>query len=414
VKTSTEDNLQDAWATLPALEDPYPVIKRFRDEQPVFRTPEDYWFVTTYELVNSVVRTPALWASNHMVHSKGAASDPYLNDPRRGTFSEIYRRVIMFQDGADHKRLRRLSQPVFSPRKMESFRTTIRQAVDIQLDEAIEAAGSSRETDIIASLTLPMPTRIILDMFGLPQTEAPRFYETTDFIIPPIERGSPEEWFTLADEVFQRQMDFITAVAQERRGRAEGDLLQLIAEAEDDSGERLSDLELVGFVTFLVTAGYETTANTFGNGLYWLLQHPEQVAALQNDPSLVPQAVEEMLRYDVATRNAGPRFATEDTTLGGQRIRKGEKVLASIHGANRDPNKFADPDRFDITRDPNPHLSFIAGPHACLGMPLARIELQEALKSLLERIPDLTLDAEVHDWHRSLMIRGLDSLPVRW
>jgi cytochrome P450 len=207
-------------------------------------------------------------------------------------------------------------------------------------------------------------------------------------------------------------MPFILELAHDRRARPARDVLsQLIGESID--GDTLTDVELIAMITFAVTAGYETTANTLTNGIYWLLRNPEQWERVQREPELIPTATEEIIRYDVATRAAGPRFAVDDTELGGMPIRRGDMVKVCIHAANHDPAVFERPDEFEVDRSPNPHLSFATGPHVCLGNALARVEIQSALEAILERLPGLRLAGEA-EWQSSFVIRGLKALPVTW
>jgi cytochrome P450 PksS len=214
-----------------------------------------------------------------------------------------------------------------------------------------------------------------------------------------------------ADRAFRAAADLVVALAAERRTSPRDDLLTALVEAADGS-DRLSDDELVAMVIILVVAGHETTANTLCTGVLHLLERPGLLDQLRHEPAAIPTAVEELLRYDAATRNSVARYAVDDIEVGDQLVRKGDKVFVSLHAANHDPAAFADPLRLDLTRSPNRHIGFGGGAHYCLGAAVARMELQVALGALLERYPGIELAGEP-TWRPSFIIRGLESLPLR-
>jgi hypothetical protein len=204
---------------------------------------------------------------------------------------------------------------------------------------------------------------------------------------------------------------FFTELAAAGRPDPRDDLVTAIVCAEEE-GSHLSDLEVMAMIAFIVTAGYETTAYTLANGLYVLLSG-EGLPDADSDPSIISGCAEEMLRYAAAPRTAAPRIATRDTEIRGVPIAEGDMVICNLQAANRDPEVFDDPHRFDPKRSPNPHLAFSVGPHVCLGAPLARIELQESLLAIAESLPTLELAGEP-TWKASWLIRAADTLPVRW
>ncbi|MER5671057.1 cytochrome P450 [Pseudonocardia alni] len=409
MSVNPQNDIHDAFAELPYLDDPGPLYGRLRSEAPVLRSPNGFWYVSSYELVNQAIRRPAVFACD-----KSTAldeGDPYTRDPQNRRYSKVMASIILSQDGDVHRRLRNIVKDVFSRRGIATFRTLVRSAIDAQFDEAVDGVPG-RAFDLKERFCLPIPTKIILQIFGVPPAEAHRFYEMSDTIIRPLDAGTPDQWHEHASAVFDRHWQFVVDAAEERRRAPGDDLLTRIATAREN-GAYLSDIELVAFVSFLITAGYETVANTFANGVHRLLQHPDQLAALRADPSRLPAAVEEILRYEPATRNTAPRFVAQETELGGHTLHRGEMVYLGLQSANRDPAVFADPESFDTTRSPNPHLGFGAGPHACIGMALARLELEEGLSALLARFPTLRAGGEPQ-WRRSMIIRGLESLPVQW
>jgi cytochrome P450 len=398
----------DAPALVAGLDDPYPFLAALRKATPVRKTAQ-FWALTRWEDINGVLRDSGTWLVDHLANAT-PESAPYLVDPNQGPWFQVYSAIINFRDGETHRRLRKILSPLFTPRGTEKFRDQVRATIDAQLEEAM--SGDECAMDLQKDFGLPMPTRIILDILGLPQEEGYRFYETTDLIVPPPSRGTPDEWFANADEVITKHSEYVLKVAAEREHSPADDLLSRIA-AVDKDGDKLDDTELMGMVAFLVAAGYETTANALSNGVYWLLRNPDQLELLRNDRSLMPSAVEEILRYEGPTRSPAPRFAAEDTEVGGELIRKGERIWLSLPAANRDPEVFEDPDDFDITRDPNPHIAFAAGPHFCVGSPLARMELQIGIEALLDRLPEMRLAGQPR-WAGNHWVRGLESLPIEW
>jgi cytochrome P450 len=391
------------------LQDPYPVLAEMRETDPVFRM-KDGWLVSSYDLVNAVVRDQKSWLNSHVTFGT-PETVPYIIDPKQGNWSQVFGTMVNFVDGQQHRRLRQMVAPLFTPRGVEQFRTRVKEAIESQLDEAMaKTPGSMNLKDDFA---FPMPTRVILEIFGLPQEESYRFYELADLIMPPPHRASPAEWFEHADEISDRHFDYILAEAEARRKEATDDLLTRIAGPAPD-GDQLTDTELLGMVAFFVAAGYETTASTVTNGVHLLLRHPDQFQMLREDRSLLPSAIEELLRYEGPSRNAAPRFAAADTELGGVEIKMGEMIWPAVAAANRDPAHFDEPERFDITRTPNDHLAFSAGPHFCLGRPLARMEIEVGLEAMLDRLPATLREDGPAEWEDSLVIRKMKSLPVAW
>ena len=248
-------------------------------------------------------------------------------------------------------------------------------------------------------------------MLGIGHEEVERFVAVAESLIAMHEPTASEETLEEADRVFREAADVVLELAERRRAAPEDDLLTALVEAHD-STDKLGADELVSMVLLLVVAGHETTANTLSTGLYHLLEDPSSLAMLRDEPSLIPSAVEELVRYDAATRNTVARYATTDVEIGGQLVRRGEKLFVGLHPANHDPAVFERPLELDLRRSPNRHIGFNIGPHFCLGAGLARMELQIALAALLHRYPSIELAGEV-EWKPSFIIRGLESLPLR-
>lgn len=380
---------------------------RVRNEAPVYRTPLGYWWVTRHDLVGEVVRNDARFSSDPSVGAAGAVP-PWVS--QGGPASRIFAECLVFVDGAAHTRLRRLVRDVFTPRFIRQYTDQMRATVGRLLDEAV-AKGD--EGDFLGDFSNLLPTTVILELIGLSQSELERFHTLAFHFLAKHFPVDIEEWAEAADPVVLETARLILDRAEERRQEPTSDLLSALANVEEE-GDRLTDDELVAMVMFLVIAGYETTANTLTNGVFDLLRFRDQWERLKADPSLVDSAVEEILRFEGSVRNGPPRFATDDVELGGRTIPKGDRVYVCLAAANRDPAVFSDPGTFDIGRSPNPHIQFSQGAHFCLGHALARLEMKVTLEALITRLPDLQLVEPVPAWKNHFVIRGFESLPVRW
>jgi cytochrome P450 len=366
----------------------------------VYRTPFDFWYVTRYDLANAIMRGDAAWS----VAASSASSSGHDHD---GFAFQVMARMLLTMDGVDHSRLRRLVSTIFTGRAAERLRDKVQASVERQLD----GVAGRTEVDLFSDVAQLLPTEVILDVLGIGHEHAPAAVAVADSLIAMHEPTAGEATLAEADRAFRAAADLVVALAADRRTSPRDDLLTALVQAADGS-DRLSDDELVAMVIILVVAGHETTANTLCTGMLHLLQDEGALAALRADPTLVPSAVEELLRYDAATRNSVARYAVDDIEVGGATIRKGDKLFVSLHAANHDPAEFADPLALDLTRTPNRHIGFGGGAHYCLGAAVARMELQVALAALLERYSGIELAGEPV-WRRSFIIRGLESLPLR-
>ncbi|MFB0843093.1 cytochrome P450 family protein [Paenibacillus oleatilyticus] len=307
-------------------------------------------------------------------------------------------------DPPDHTRLRRLASKAFTPHTIEGLRPRIQQIADELLD-AVQERG---RMDLITDFAYPLPITVISEMLGIPAADRDQFREWTRKLLNASLDPKQED---TVSEVLDKFVEYIKTLLAEKRTHPGNDVTSGLVQAHDE-GDQLSENELLSTIWLLIVAGHETTVNLIGNGIVALLQHPEQMRLLRSDPSLLPSAVEELLRY------AGPvmiasRFASEDVTVHGKDIRKGEMVLVSLAGANVDPHHFSNPEALDITREENEHLAFGKGIHLCLGAPLARLEGQIAFGTLLQRLPHLRLAVAPQQltYNRSTL-RSLTNLPV--
>jgi cytochrome P450 PksS len=378
----------------------YPFYARLRAEAPVYPTAlpdgQRAWLITRYDDVVMVLK------DERFAKDRSHALKQFWIP---GAFKGLARNML-HRDGADHARLRALVQKAFSPRLVEQMRPRVQGLADGLLD----AAQRRGRLDLIRDYAQPIPTTIIAEMLGVPVADRHRFQRWSRAIVS----VSPSFWGMLtAIPPLWAFMRYIRKLVRARRAAPRDDLLSALVHAKE-AGEQLSEGEVVAMVCLLLIAGHETTVNLIGNGMLALLQHPEQMEKLRNDPSLIRSAVEELLRFDGPLETATDRFAAEDLTAAGVTIPRGEIVFAAIGSANRDERQFADPDALDITREPSKHLAFGLGAHYCLGAPLARLEGQVAINALLRRTSRLRLAVApgALRWRRGLAVRGLEALPV--
>jgi cytochrome P450 len=385
--------------------DPFPFYARLRAEAPAYRmtlpTREPAWLITRYDDVAMVLKDGRFVKDTANALTPGEAANQRWF---RKLFKSLKRSMLNL-DPPDHTRLRGLVK-AFSPRLIEQMRGRI----EVLTDELLDAARGRGRMDLIRDYAMPLPSTIIAEMLGVPAEDRHSFHRASNAIISAASsswamvKAVPGAWSLLR---------YIRQIVRKRRADPRDDLVSALARAEE-AGDRLSEDELLAMIFLLLVAGHETTVNLIGNGLLALLENPDQMDRLRNDPALIRPALEELLRYSCPVEMATERYTREDVTIAGVTIPRGEMVFAVIASANRDDRQFADPDTLDLTREPNRHLAFGLGPHFCLGAPLARLEGQVAISTLLRRVPDLRLTGapDVPRWRRGLLLRGLESLPV--
>jgi pimeloyl-[acyl-carrier protein] synthase len=381
------------------IEDPYPTYHRLRREDPVFQSPLGFWVLTRYEDVVAALRDPRL--AKQAIASVVAA--------RFGTPVPAVGLSMLDRDPPDHTRLRGLVSKAFTPRVVEGLRPHIQSIVD----DLLARVEGQRSMDLIEEFAYPLPVIVICQMLGVPVEDRDRFRQWG----LDIARGLDTIMLPPDSEVGRRSTaarqalaDYFRALIAERRVRPRPDLLSDLIAAEE-AGDKLSTDELLATCILLLVAGHETTVNLIGNGTLALLRHPAELGRLREDPGLIGSAVEELLRYDGPVQRTA-RIPSEDVTFGDRTIPKGELVMPFIGAADRDPAQFPDPDRLDIGRADNRHIAFGWGIHFCLGAPLARLEGQIAIGTLVQRLPELALAADRPEHRLSLTLRGLVSLPV--
>jgi cytochrome P450 len=382
--------------------DPHPLLRRMREHAPVYRhvspSGRAFWYLTRYADVQRALLDPDLGRQLDRLPDELAA--PH----RRCAFDPLamVRRNVFHLDPPDHTRLRRLMGPAFGARTVATIERRLGQVVDELVDGMAAAEG---EVDVIEALALPLPVLVVAELVGFPLRDLAR-----------LRRWSDEMRSRNAIRVRTAGMEFIAYVNEridERRAHPGDDLLSRLIRAEE-TGDRLSHTELISSVFQLLLAGDETTVNLVGNGVLELLRHPDQLARLRARPELIDSAVEEVMRFNGPVGHSQPLYALADIAIGGSVIPRGDTVVPVLLAANRDPAVFAEPDVFDIGRDPNRHLGFGHGIHFCLGAALARLQARAAIGTLVHRFPDLALavDPAALEWTPDLFLHGVRRLPV--
>ncbi len=364
------------------------------------------WFVTRYDDVVAM-----LLDDERFVRDPELALDDEQLAEMRAELPDDFRFIenhMLNKDGADHRRLRRLVTKAFTPRTVEQLRPRIQEIAD-ELIDAVEAQGS---TDLVESFAFPLPITVIAELLGIPAADRDRFRAWSDAIVSPA----------LTPEALQQTvmllMEFIAYLRElfaARREAPRDDLVSALIQAED-GGDTLAEDELYAMVVLLIVAGHETTVSLIGNAVLALLNHPPALEALREDPAQIPAAVEELLRYDGPVERTLNRWAADDVELGGALIRKGDGIIAILNSANHDEGRFSRPDELDLERADNKHIAFGRGSHYCLGAPLARLEAEIALATLLRRLPVLRLAIPKDElrWRAVPLFRSLAALPVAW
>ncbi|MER7998024.1 cytochrome P450 [Streptomyces sp. NPDC095613] len=390
--------------------DPYPAYAWLREHAPVHRATlpsgVDAWLVTRYEDAKQALADSRL-SKNPVHHAEPAHARGKTGIP--GERNADLMTHLLNIDPPDHTRLRRLVSKAFTPRRVALFAPRVQELTDQLIDDF---AGRG-EADLIHDFAFPLPIYAICDLLGVPREDQDDFRDWAGMMIR--HGGGPRGGVARS---VKKMRGYLAELIHRKRENPGEDLISGLIRASDH-GEHLTENEAAAMAFILLFAGFETTINLIGNGMYALLRNPDQKALLQQalergDSRLLETAVEELLRYDGPVELATWRYATRPLRIGGQDIGQGEPVLVVLAAADRDPDRFADPDRLDLGRRDNQHLGYGHGIHYCLGAPLARLEAQTALATLLTRLPDIRLAQDPADlrWRGGLIMRGLRTLPV--
>lgn len=384
---------------------PYPVYDLLRSNMPLFHWQDwGMWFLTRYEDCAAILRDPRVGHEilNFMTRDELGWGDPVASQQ---PLNAVMAGWMLMRDPPTHTRLRGLVHKAFTPRVIERLRDRIQAITDELIDGALAKGGM----DVIADFAFPLPITVIAELLGVPTSDMDDIRRWSRALAFTLELTTDPSVYDEGSVNAAEFAGYLRDMANQRRRAPQDDLLSglLAAEAE---GDKLTEDELIATCVLLLLAGHETTVNLIGNGLYALLTHPDQWALLKANPTLTRSAVEECLRFDSPVQMTS-RTVLHDVEFNGVTFQRGQQVATMFGAANHDPEKFANPSTFDITRDPNPHMAFGNGIHFCLGAPLARLEGQIAFETLARRLPDLKLAGDP-ERRSTYILRGFSALRV--
>ena len=393
------------------IADSYPRYHQLRSEDPVhWHQGINAWVLTRYSDVLAALRDQRLSADRI---SGLTAQLPEPVQERFQPLTQVFSDMMLMSDPPDHTRLRGLANKAFTPRVIEGMRSSIQATVDELVDGVANRRPKGRhgQTDIVDDLAYPLPAIVIAGMLGVAPADRDQFRKWSNDLAAFL--GSIRmvaETVGAAQQSALEMSEYLRSIIGQRRSEPREDLISALVAVEEE-GDRFSEAELFSMCILLLVAGHETTTNLIGNGLLALLQHPQQMEKLRDDPALIETAVEEFLRYDSPVQSTA-RIAMEEVEIGGRRIAEGDRISITLGAANRDPEQFPDPDRLDVTRQENRHVGLGFGIHFCLGSALARMEGQITINTVLRRMPDIRLAGQELEWRYNPVFRGLKSLPV--
>lgn len=385
--------------------DPYPTLARFRATDPVHMDGFGVWYVLRHADVHALNRDVRLgrdlrkWMGYPLLR-------PYLAD---SPLERCVERWMFSLDAPQHTRLRKLVARAFTPRAVEAMHRDIEREADDLLDRL--AAGAPEGVELLSGFAQAFPIRVIARVLGLSLDVYEALRRWSGAIAKVLEPTARKADRLTANAGVIEMTAYLLEQVSARRERRTNDVVSILLAAEDD-GDRLTEDELVAQLVMMFVAGHETTTNLIGNGMLALARHPQQLERLRSDSSLLPSAIEEMLRFE-SPANTNARVTHEEIVVGDKTIGAGQLVMCMLGAANRDPEVFADPDRFDVARTSNPHQSFGGGVHFCIGAPLARLEARIAFERLLRRWPEIHVDESGVRWRPLVNLRGLGQLPLR-
>jgi len=381
--------------------DPYPAFARARAAAPVqWHEGLGLWLAFTHTEANAALRDRRL---GRIWRDKEPAE-------RFGSFNLIHRNAILEMEPPDHTRLRRLISTAFARGHVERLRPWVEDLAGRLVDGLVERSGGTEPVDVLSGMAEQLPVDVIAELLGVPVADRPLLRPWSNAIVKMYEYGRTAAVEDAAERAAAEFVAYLRELAADRRRSPGEDLLSHLVSVRDAEGDRLTEDELVTTCILLLNAGHEATVNVSGNGLLALLEHPDQLQRLREDPAQLPTAIEELMRFD-SPLQLFERTATEDVEIGGITVERGQKIAALLGAANHDPAVFAGPETLDVGRTDNPHISFGAGIHFCIGAPLARVELQASFGALLGRTSRLELGRPARR-RPEFVIRGLAELPV--
>jgi cytochrome P450 len=390
------------------MQRPYEILKRFRSagrvHHVVFPHGADVWLVTRYDDVRQLLSDPRVSKDGQRMNEMFARhTGTFVEDEKPDVgFDDELSQHMLNSDPPRHTRLRGLVSKAFTLRRMEAFRPRIEQLVEQMLD----SLDGRDDVDLVSEYAQPLPIVIICDVLGIPFEDREMFQR---WAVQLVGAGQDPE---VVEAASKNVYEYGKQVIEAKRANPDDDMMSALARGSDE--DRLTDDELTAMIFLFTVAGHITSQHTLSNGILALLSHPEELAKLRADPSLIPAAIDELMRYDGPVGVATFRFTAEEVTVGDVVIPAGEIMALSMLSAHRDGERFPDPDRLDVTRRPNGVLAFGHGHHFCIGQPLAKIQTEIALVRLLARYPDLRLMADPDElqWESSTLLRGVINLPV--
>ncbi|MCS4304856.1 cytochrome P450 [Chryseobacterium sp. BIGb0232] len=388
------------------IQNPFPVYAYMRETSPIkkvsFGNGQAFWMVTKYEDAIQIFRNPIFVKDIRKVTPQEGKESAMNN-------SMLFSHHLLNMDPPEHTKMKRLIQKAFTPKLVEKMRPQIQKMANDLIDVKVATADSM---DIISEYALPLPISIISELLGIPSKDKELFRRWSNIILNIDSNVSAEERMTLIPSAIQGFTEYLHQILDERRKQPKEDLITALLQAQEED-ENLNEQELLSTIFLLFAAGYETSVNLIGNGILLLIENPSQLDKLRQNPTLIHSAIEEMLRKDPPVLLASERYPIEDTEINGTLIPKGELVLICIGSANHDECKFVEPDKFDIERKDNKHLSFGSGIHFCTGASLGKVEAEIAICTLLERFPHFSLaENTVLKFKMNSIMRGLDKLPI--
>ena len=387
--------------------DPYPLYQALRESAPVYWSEAwRCWILTRYDDIQAILRDSRRFTSLDRLTSTVKPDLPEAVWEQIQPLVRHFNEGLVNVDPPDHTRLRNLVHKAFTAPTISKLQGYVQQLVDQLLDK-VQGDG---HMDLVRDLAYPLPVNVIAELLGVPLKDHDKLRRWSSVSMEFMTTPRPSAGVLVrSQKAILNLRDFFRKIYIQRRQHPDDKLVSTLLAVRDE-GDRLSEDELLSTCVTLLVAGHTTTTSLISNAVLFLLQHPDQLRKLRENPALIEGAVEESLRFD-APFQRNRRIAKEDVTIDGKQIGQGQLVLAFLGAANRDPSHFPDPDGFDIERRPNRHISFGAGVHFCLGASLSRLEAKIAINTILSRMPDLRLGSETLEWENSLL-RGLKALPV--
>ncbi|OLQ56019.1 cytochrome [Bacillus licheniformis] len=380
------------------LKNPYPFYERLRAVHPIHKgsfLKYPGWYVTGYEEAAAILKDARFKVRTPLPETSIKYQDLQC----------VQNRMMLFQNQPDHRRLRTMASGAFTPRMAECYRSYIDETVRRLLDQV----QGEKKMEVISDFAFPLASFVIANIIGVPEEDREQLKDWAASLIQTIDFTRSRKALTEGNHIAVQAMAYFRELIQKRKRHPQQDMISMLLKGKEKN--KLTEEELASTCLLLAIAGHETTVNLISNSILCLIQHPEQLLKLKESPDLIGSAIEECLRYESPTQMTA-RVASEDIDISGVTIRQGEQVYLLLGAANRDPNRFTNADVFDLTRSPNPHLSFGHGHHVCLGSSLARLEAQIAINTLLHRMPGLKL-ADTERRYRPLFgFRALEALPV--